>query len=316
MKLKITTSTAIKPHWRQLSELVTMGLADRIVALEEGAEISLVDWGEFFGHLYVLLETPIDGVDRGFIWRAHTAFESAAKPPLVAPKSSPVEPPKPKTLEESTGLKLSMDLPSRIVRYCLDKRYKLHTGTRERNVIYLEGAELDGRANDDRADEWNDMSCLISFEDGAPYFALKPVKATTEPGQHYTDYPMSSEGAFRISLGQHLDAWQVGRHGRDQHEALVQTAPVSGHRDLNKDGSRTGDKVVKGLFGINQHGPYTSGRVGRSSAGCLVRASMSDHQRFMALIKKDPRFEANRWCSFSAIVIDGSDFAKSKYGYG
>ena len=56
------------------------------------------------------------------------------------------------------------------------------------------------------------------------------------------------------------------------HEALVQVAEVTVHRDLNKDFKRTNDKTDTGLFGINQHWGYDAPKddLGNTSAGCLV----------------------------------------------
>ena len=118
--------------------------------------------------------------------------------------------------------------------------------------------------------------------------------------------PTNPRGAARIEFGQY-DAWQVGMH-RGNHEALVQTGgEVTVCRDLNKDGVRTGDKRDTGSFGINQHWGYDLPEVDRASAGCLVGQSKTGHKDFMAIVKSDPRYKANRKYVFSTAVLPESD---------
>ena len=158
------------------------------------------------------------------------------------------------------------------------------------------------------------------IKDNRPYLVYRS-RATTEPGAHFTYNPMNPGGAFRIAFDQFPAAWMAGFHGRDRRHALVQVGNVRGHRDKNMDGSRAGDAVVVGSnFGINQHGPYTTDRVGVSSAGCLVRATMPEHERFMRFLTSDEwgdaRYLRDRNFRFTTTIIDGSDFARSKWGYG
>src|SRR6478752_3980819 len=78
-------------------------------------------------------------------------------------------------------------------------------------------------------------------------------------------------------------------------------------RDLNKDGQRTGDKRQTGEFGINQHWGYDLPEVEKASAGCLVGQSKDGHRQFMALVKSDPRYQANRKFVFATAVLPESD---------
>ena len=95
---------------------------------------------------------------------------------------------------------------------------------------------------------------------------------------------------------------------RNNHEALVQTGgEVTVCRDLNKDGQRTGDKRQTGEFGINQHWGYDLPEVDKASAGCLVGQSKDGHRQFMALVKSDPRYQANRKYVFATAVLQESD---------
>ena len=95
---------------------------------------------------------------------------------------------------------------------------------------------------------------------------------------------------------------------RNNHEALVQTGgEVTVCRDLNKDGQRAGDKRETGDFGINQHWGYDQQEVDKASAGCLVGQSKDGHRQFMALVKSDPRYQANRKYVFATAVLQESD---------
>ena len=78
-------------------------------------------------------------------------------------------------------------------------------------------------------------------------------------------------------------------------------------RDLNKDGQRTGDKRQTGEFGINQHWGYDLPEVDKASAGCLVGQSKDGHRQFMALVKSDPRYQANRKYVFATAILPESD---------
>jgi hypothetical protein len=152
---------------------------------------------------------------------------------------------------------------------------------------------------------------VIAIEDGKPKILFN-VLATTEPGRFYTENPLNPEGAARIAFGQYK-SWRVGIHKAHTptgHEALVQVAPLSVHRDLNKDGSRTGDKIDAGSgFAINQHSGHNAdaNNIGRASAGCLVGRSDAEHKDFMKLVKTDPRFKANSGYRFISTIIAGDD---------
>lgn len=98
----------------------------------------------------------------------------------------------------------------------------------------------DGTLNGDAPNQFNDRRIVIEVIDGVDiyYTAIRP---------------MNDRGTARIQFGQYK-AWTVGIHGNSEpHKALVQVAPVTVHRDFNKDFKRTGDALDTGLFGINQH---------------------------------------------------------------
>lgn len=190
----------------------------------------------------------------------------------------------------------------------LTKNYKIATGQRQYNIVYIEGMDIDGRLNLDLPNCFNDRRLVIQILDDMPAI-IGNWEGTTEPGQLYTDRPMNIGGAARIAFGQYR-AWSVGMHGSSSlHEALVQVAPVLVRRDLNKDGLRTGDRIACGLFGLNQYCGYDlpSNNVANASAGCLVGRTRAGHQEFMQLVKRDLRYERDHSCIFTTTTVIAGD---------
>jgi hypothetical protein len=256
-------------------------------AVSKGQTLKVIDATEVSGHYKLLLENAIANQKEWFIFKKH------CKLTLISSKA------------ELSDLKLDDSLASRIVRRMQALGLKLFTASGELNIIYLEGVNLDGTPNSDILDEWNDLRVVLRFVEGKPEIVDKWI-ATSEVGSYYTFSPMNREGAARIKIDSQFKAWKVGLHGSRPYEALVQVAPVSVCRDLNKDGKRTGDKVHTGLYGINQHHGYNAPKVGRNSAGCLVGKSIVGHQQFMTLVKTDVRYQADRGYIFWTAVLDGS----------
>lgn len=194
----------------------------------------------------------------------------------------------------------------------------------EVNIVYIEGANLDGTMNDDKPNRFNDFRCTITFlrsenTDDWINHINKPVisgiwEATTEPGKYWEEHPLSPKGAARIKFGQY-SAWQVGIHNASKpsgHEALVQTGgKVTVCRDLNEDNIRTGDEEDTGFFGINQHHGYNMSvdNVNNASAGCLVGRTIDGHKQFMEIVKADPRYKKDHKFVFTATVMDAKDIA-------
>ncbi|BAZ53287.1 peptidoglycan binding domain-containing protein [Nostoc sp. NIES-4103] len=205
-------------------------------------------------------------------------------------------------------LKLGNDIASKIIKYMLAQNYQVFTGSKEYNIVYLEGMNGDWTLNSDTPNGFNDCRIVIEVVDGIPKI-VDHWQATTEPGRHYTFNPMNSQGAARIKFGQYK-SWAVGVHGNaERHEALVQVAPITVHRDFNKDFKRTGDKLDTGLFAINQHWGYDAPRndIKNASAGCLVGRMRQGHREFMAIVKQDRRYIANRDYVFYTTVVAGDD---------
>ena len=187
----------------------------------------------------------------------------------------------------------------------------------EVNILYFEGCNAaDLTPNPDLPDLWNDTSLIISKKHDV--LVMHRAEATSEPGLSAT---MSKQGArlggvFRIAIGFHKEKWVMGFHKRNRnHPALVQHGKITGHRDKNRDGKRTGDLVTDNVVGLNQHGTrpgLKSVRVGEWSYACLVRRMWEDHLAFIELCKSDPRFIVDNKFKFSTTIVDYSAFWKWK----
>lgn len=239
------------------------------------------------------------------IAQSTTDTEPAPKPIVIPPVASAAPTPAAKPL---FGGK---ELASRILTYMDRKGYTIFKGSREYNIVYIEGMNPNGRLNSDADNVFNDIRLVIEVISGKPRIVGGPWLATTEPGRHYVKHPMNAKGAARIQFNQYT-AWQVGVHNGN-HEALIQIGgAVTVHRDFDRNGIRTGDQLDTGYFGINQHNGFDNpvGHVGKASAGCLVGRSRAEHKQFMALIKQDWRYQQDNKFTFTSTIIPGDDLVK------
>jgi hypothetical protein len=214
-------------------------------------------------------------------------------------------------------LRLGGDFASRMVRYMQLKGMFVAKLPNYLNIVYVEGADANGRPNADTFNVFNDRRTVFHIDGaGRPVLDLN-VLATTEPGKFFTDHPLNPDGAARIAFGQYK-AWHVGQHHPElspprRHEALVQAGNVSIFRDKNKDGIRPGDRqfTVGPAAGVNQHSglDQSPSNIGKISAGCLVGQASAEHRAFMTLVKKDPRFAANHGYVYMTAVLAGDDLA-------
>lgn len=208
------------------------------------------------------------------------------------------------------SIKDTNDLAGKIAKAMQCNGYWLSRHPECFNIIYIEGCSVDGKANDNPPNQFNDVRLLLSIEqDGTPSIVGK-WEATTEPGRYWTEQPMDTRGAARIAFGQYK-SWVVGTHRAgttSAHEALVQVADVTVHRDKNKDFIRDNDTKYTGVFGINQHWGYDLpiDNLGKSSAGCLVGRTKTGHRQFMSLVKSDPRHLASKAYRFMTTILPAS----------
>ncbi len=184
------------------------------------------------------------------------------------------------------------------------------------NIVYVEGMNPDGTANEDKPNIFNDLRTVLQVDAGGTVQLAGCWQGTTEPGTYYSKIRvLDPNGAARIAFGQYK-AWEVGMHprnGANPHEALVQVAPITVHRDMNQDFERTGDKTFTGLFGVNQHWGFDlpESDIGNASAGCLVGRTKVGHREFMKLVKSDVRYIARPGFRFTTAVLPAADVPDS-----
>lgn len=198
----------------------------------------------------------------------------------------------------------------KLVAYMKTKGYQLFQQPGEINIIYAEGANLDGTPNSDEQDRFNDLGLLLRFNDAGTPEIIHRAICTTEPGTLATFSTQARQlgGVARVQLTQYLNCWQLGFHkGNPAHPALVQCAPMLVHRDRNRDFKRIGDPLMP-ASGINHHGTrpgYVAKAVGMFSLGCSVRLHWEKHLEFISLLKTDPRYLVDSGFRFSASYLDG-----------
>jgi peptidoglycan hydrolase-like protein with peptidoglycan-binding domain len=272
-----------------------------------------------------LLSPPADGKFGPISTAAFLEFQDAFKESLSAERGFLGKATAEKIIETTSEefnrianreLNLSgNDLATRVVKYMKYKKYEVFTGAKNYNIVYVEGMNEDGSLNGDAPNVFNDRRMVIEIPNKTPIL-VNSWQATTEPGTHYTMNPISDYaerfGAARIAFGQYK-AWQVDTHGTSEpHQALVQVADITVHRDKNKDFIRTGDNLDTGKFFVNQHWgyDYPENNIGLASAGCLVGRRREGHREFMAIIKQDKRYQASSNYIFVTTIIPGDDLVK------
>ncbi|HAA29278.1 MAG TPA: peptidoglycan-binding protein [Cyanobacteria bacterium UBA8553] len=263
-----------------------------------------------------LLDSSVDGKFGPITTEAFKEFQELMECPEIGVldtetaekliETDPTELPHPK-------LKPGDDLAGRIIKYMLTKNYYVAIKPGEYNIIYVEGMNADDTENNDARNQFNDRRIVIEIFDGIPKI-VGNWEATTEPGNFYTNNPMNPRGAARIKFDQYK-AWRVGPHitkSTNQPKALVQVENVTVHRDFDRNGIRTGDKLDTGLFGINQH--HANGAphhdIGKWGAGCFVGRTVAEHDKFMNLIMQDRRYKLNKNHIFWTTIIPGDDLVK------
>ncbi len=211
----------------------------------------------------------------------------------------------------------------KLVRYLQSKGYWIARSPDMYNVVYAEGLSHDGLQRPDIDNEWNDLRTMLRISaDGTPELILS-VEATTEPSRVFVSNRRNKihpDGISRIAFGQYK-AWQMGFHKqRLNHPALVQRDDVRVHRDKNRDGTRSNDKIfIQGVKGINQHSTITSAGstkipklVNGWSEGCLVGRVWDEHREFLHLLQTDIRYVKNNNYKFMTAVLAGDDFTAAR----
>jgi hypothetical protein len=211
--------------------------------------------------------------------KATVAVASNAATSLPSTPSTPGTKFEPRAQDSEVGKKAIALMKSR--GYHIDSAF---------NIIYARNALCN------QPNKWCDYRLIVDGSGKVLYQAI----GTSKPGNTYYRNPPNSGGVFQIDAGQHVNAWVIGTHvglsGKNPHEALVQNRAVSGTRSYSPE--RTNLVSVRGMFGINIHSGYGTEEVNASSAGCLTTKTMTEHQRFMELVRQSSKPE------FTVTVLD------------
>ncbi|MFH1984758.1 MAG: hypothetical protein ABIL58_23200 [Pseudomonadota bacterium] len=147
------------------------------------------------------------------------------------------------------------------------------------------------RSPNREANRFDDMVAVFASHQNRWLFWAFP--ATTDPGSHWLQNPMSTLGTAVLAPGQYRSAFRIGKH-QGKYDALVQAAPLTVFRDDDRNNKiDAGGKSETGWFGINIHCAAWQGEsvlVDKWSAGCQVLASWSDFEIFMAIARSGARF--------------------------
>jgi hypothetical protein len=151
----------------------------------------------------------------------------------------------------------------------------------------------------------------VSYRDDEGKWNYEEYKVTTDPGKHWMNHPMNTDGTAILVPGQYRSAYQIGKH-QNRYMALVQRKPVKVYRDNDRDNEYDLDPrtIQSGLFGINIHrsNPYTeSYYVNKWSAGCQVFKRIKDYNQFMGIMQNAASFWGN---GFTYTLLNHRDIIK------
>jgi len=107
------------------------------------------------------------------------------------------------------------------------KGYMFFDGNKDYNVNIF-GVRVD---NPD-SNRFDDYLCAVYREGGE--WKHHVWNATTDPGKHWLENPLSPKGTAILIPGQYRSTWKLAKH-QGKYEALCQRKPVRVWRDNNKD---------------------------------------------------------------------------------
>lgn len=139
---------------------------------------------------------------------------------------------------------------------------------------------------------------------------LKIYVITTDPGIYYqTVKLLNTKGCAVMKPGQYINCYQLGKHKKTDHKALIQTGgKITVYRDNDKDGIAENLGVEEtGFFGCNIHGAkkFTkTDKIGAYSAGCQVFEDWNHKEEFIGICEQFKNATGNR---FTYTLIEEKD---------
>lgn len=169
-------------------------------------------------------------------------------------------------------------------------------------------------------DAFNDVCFLYWKEFKTNKWVGKLYKVSTNPGLYYLNSPQHKQGTAIVVPGQYIKTHKIDLHRKgtsSEHEALChRNGVVLVYRDNNKDSILDiGGDIYRNGAGLNAHRPTNysqkTGKVNRSSAGCLISATREQFddlknkkskETFMGILRNS-ELNYGEWMSF---VLDES----------
>lgn len=176
------------------------------------------------------------------------------------------------------------------------------------------------RNSDITVDAFNDICFLFYKEFKTNKWVGKLYKVSTNPGLYYLNNPLNKQGTAIVVPGQYIKTHKIDLHKRgtsSEHEAFChRKGVVLVYRDNNKDSILDiGGDIYRNGAGLNSHRPTNysqkTGKVNRSSAGCLIHATREQFDKsndkksketFMGILRNS-ELNYGEWMSF---VLDES----------
>jgi hypothetical protein len=163
--------------------------------------------------------------------------------------------------------------------------------------IQIDHINVFGIRNDEHMEDdlYNDHIGILT--DSGDFYLFK---GSTDPGVHYTENPLNSNGCAHLIEGYYKNAYIVGKH--KGYEALVQQGnKVQVWRDRDKDFKDNDGIKQWGYFGINIHYGNDKDFIRYSSAGCQIIQYKKDFDEFMDIIR------SSRQKHFSYLLLNKNE---------
>lgn len=191
------------------------------------------------------------------------------------------------------------------------KGYKYFKDTQEKgydvNIIGIRNSKTKNRVTNAFDD-----TITISYKDFNNEWHYHEYDCTTDPGTHWVENLLNSDGVAILKPGQYRGSHKIGLH-QGKYEALRQQKPLKVYRDgdLDNEYDLLEENVKEGIYGINIHRATArtggkSSRVDKWSAGCQVIAANDDFNEFMDICRKASNIWGN---SFTYTLIESADIS-------
>jgi len=178
------------------------------------------------------------------------------------------------------------------------------------NICYCEGMDMilpDAKTfkpNQNRPNAFDSLRIVFQGDTFENMKILGMWSAITHAGLYYEkEVLLDPGGAFHIAVGRQ-SAWRYGIYHHGNYPALLNTEPLFGTRDKNKNFLREGPTIQE-IVGAHHHWGYNFPKddVRTAAAGCQVGEDEDGHMDFIKICRSDPLFKADYNFLWSSTVI-------------